>query len=136
MPVFSTILRIRGRDGHLLITLRGELDLVDADAVATALMAAADGEPRIVVYLARLDFIDVTGVAALVRARKHARRAGGDLLLAAPRPQMMRLLSTPALGYRFSVYASAEEAVGGFRAPLGEAALALAPRALDQASRG
>jgi anti-sigma B factor antagonist len=127
MPVFSTVLRIRGRDGHLLVILRGELDLVDAAAVATALMAAADREPRIVVYLARLDFIDVTGVAALVRARKHARRAGGDLLLAAPRPQMMRLLSTPALGYRFSVYASVEEAVSGFRAPLGVAALALAP---------
>jgi anti-sigma B factor antagonist len=134
MPVFSTVLRIRGRDGHLVVTVRGELDLADAPAVATALMTAADREPRIVVYLASLRFIDVTGMAALARARRHARRAGGDLLLVAPRPQMMRLLSTPALGYRFSVYGSAEEAVSGFRVPLGVAALALAPRALDQAS--
>ena len=132
--MFSTILRIRGRDGHLLVTLRGELDLVDAAAVATALMAAADREPRIVVYLASLRFIDVSGMAALARARKHARRAGGDLLLAAPRPQMRRLLSTPALGYRFSVYASAEEAVSGLRGPHGVPALAAPPRALGQAS--
>jgi hypothetical protein len=46
---------------------------------------------------------------------------------------MMRLLATPALGYRFSVYDSAEEAVSGFW-PLGVAALASAPPVLDQAS--
>jgi anti-sigma B factor antagonist len=132
--MFGTVLRIRDGDGHLLVTLRGELDLVDAAAVAAALMAAADRAPRIVVDLAGLKFIDVSGMAALTRARKHARRAGGDVLLAAPRPQMTRLLSTPALGYRFSVYASVEEAVNGFRAPLVVAALAPAPGVLGQAS--
>ena len=132
--MFSTVLRIRGCDGHLVVTLRGELDLVDAAAAATALMAAADREPRIVVDLAGLEFIDVSGMAALARARRHARRAGGDLLLAAPRPQMTRLLSTPELAYRFSVYASAEEAVSGFRVPLGVAALRPVPRVLAQAS--
>jgi anti-sigma B factor antagonist len=132
--MFSTVLRIRGCDGHLVVTLRGELDLVDAAAAATTLTAAADREPRIVVDLAGLDFIDVSGMAALTRARRHARRAGGDLLLAAPRPQMTRLLSTPELAYRFSVYASAEEAVSGFRVPLGMAALRPVPRVLAQAS--
>jgi anti-sigma B factor antagonist len=127
MPVFSTVLKIRDRDGHLLVTLRGELDLVDAAAVEAVLTAAADREPRIVVYLAGLEFIDVSGVSALARAGRHARRAGGDLLLVAPRPQMMRLLSTPALAYRFSVYPSAEEAVSGFRAHLSVAALAPGP---------
>lgn len=113
--MFSTILSIRDRHGHTVVTLSGELDLVDAAAVATALIAAADREPRIVVDLARLQFIDASGLAALARARKHARKAGGDLLLAAPRRQLMRLLATAAAGYRFSVYASAEEAAGGFR---------------------
>jgi anti-anti-sigma factor len=75
MPVFSTVLRIRSRDGHLFITLRGELDLVDAAAVATALMAAADREPRIVVHLARLDFIDVrAGPGATCCWPRPARR--------------------------------------------------------------
>jgi anti-sigma B factor antagonist len=113
--LFSTILSIRDRHGHTVVTLSGELDLVDAVAVATTLIAAAEREPRIVVDLARLQFIDASGMAALARARKHARKVGGDLLLAAPRRQMMRLLATAAAGYRFSVYASAEEAAGGFR---------------------
>jgi anti-sigma B factor antagonist len=135
MPVFSTVLSIRGCDGHLVVALLGELDVADSAAVAAALMAAADREPRIVVDLASLEFIDVSGVAALARARKHARRAGGDLLLATPPRQMTRLLSIPALAYDFAVYASAEEAAAsGFRARLGPAGVASDPQSLDQAS--
>ncbi|MGD0704293.1 MAG: STAS domain-containing protein [Trebonia sp.] len=116
--MYSTVLKIRECDGHLVATVRGELDLVDAAAVATALMAAADRQPRIVVDLARLQFIDARGIGALARAREHARRARGDLLLAAPRPQTARLLATAAMAYGFSVYASVAEAAGGFRALL------------------
>ena len=133
--MFSTDLSVRDCDGHVVVTLLGELDVVDAAAVTAALMAAADREPRIVVDLAGLEFIDVSGVAALMRARKHARGAGGDLLLAAPRPRLLRLLSIPSLAYDFSVYASAEEAAAsGFRDSLGVAPLPVAPRVLGQAS--
>jgi anti-sigma B factor antagonist len=135
MPVFSTDLSVSDRDAHLVVTLLGELDVVDAVAVTAALMAAADREPRIVVDLAGLEFIDVSGMAALVRARKHARTAGGDLLLAAPRPRLLRLLSIPSLAYDFSVHASVEEAaVSGFRDSLGVAPLRVGPQALGQAS--
>ena len=132
--MFSTVLRIRGGDDHLMVTLRGELDLVDAAAVAAALMAAADREPRIVADLAALKFVDVTGITALARARRYARQAGGDLFLAAPRPQLSRLLAIDALAYRFSVFASVQEAVSGFRTPLEVAALRLAPPIIGQAS--
>ena len=123
--MYSTVLSIRGGDGHLVATVRGELDLVDAAAVQTALMAAADREPRLVLDLTRLHFIDASGLAALARARRYARQARGDLLLAAPQAQMRRLLGTAALAYGFSVYPSVQDAVGGFRARL---SLAVPPR--------
>ena len=125
--MFSTVLSIRSGDGHSVATMHGELDLVDAAAVETALMAAADREPRIIVDLASLRFIDASGMAALARARRYARKARGDLLLAGPRPQMARLLATTAMAYGFSVHASVEEAVGGFRARLSLAFSALSP---------
>jgi anti-sigma B factor antagonist len=134
--VFSTVLSIRHRHGHTVVTLSGELDLIDAAAVATALMASADLEPWIVVDLARLEFIDASGLAALARARKHARRAGGDLLLAAPQRQVRRLLRTAAEGYRFSVHASAEEAASGFRDRGAGLGLRWPRRALRQANWG
>jgi anti-anti-sigma factor len=114
--VFSTVVNIRDCDDHLVVTLRGELDLADAAAVAAALIAAADREPRIVVDLASLEFIDACGLSALARARKHARKAGGDLVLAAPRRQLKRILAITAVAsYGFSIYASAAEAVRRFR---------------------
>jgi anti-sigma B factor antagonist len=108
--MISTELSIRGCDGHVVVTLRGELDLADAASVAAALTAVADREPEIIVDLTGLEFIDTVGVAALARGRKHARRAGGDLLLAAPQRQVMRVLTITRLADDFSVYANAEEA--------------------------
>jgi anti-anti-sigma factor len=90
--------------------LRGELDLADAAIVAAELTAVAAREPRIIVDLAGLEFIDSSGVAALARGRRQAWQAGGDLLLAAPKRRVMRLLDIIRLVEAFSVYATVEEA--------------------------
>jgi anti-sigma B factor antagonist len=79
----SVDLSTRECGGHVAVELRGELYLVDAAGVAAALAAVAAREPDIIVDLAALEFIDSSGVAALARGRKQARRGGGDLLLAA-----------------------------------------------------
>ena len=108
--MFSVDLTTREFDGHVVVALGGELDLVDAAGVAAALVIVAEREPEIIVDLAALEFIDSSGVAALARGRKLARHAGGDLLLAAPRQQVLRVLATTRLVDDFSVYASVEEA--------------------------
>jgi anti-sigma B factor antagonist len=97
--------------GHVVVALRGELDIADAASVMAVLAAAAAGNPRIIVDLAALEFIDSSGVAALVRGRNLARQAGGDLLLAAPRGPVRRILALTGLIGVFSVRASVEEAV-------------------------
>ena len=79
--------------GYAVVALRGELDLLDAGAVAAALGAVAGREPRIIVDLAGLEFIDASGIAALSIGRRHARHAGGDLLLAAPQGLVRRVLA-------------------------------------------
>jgi anti-anti-sigma factor len=96
--------------GHVIVALRGELDVLYAPAVATALGAVAARQPRIILDLARLEFIDVTGVAALARGRRHARNAGGDLLLAAPQRQVRRVLTIIGQADGFAIHASVAEA--------------------------
>jgi anti-anti-sigma factor len=112
VPVIKTGLSIHGCDGYVVVTLRGELDIADAKHVTAVLAAVAAREPEIVVDLADLAFIDSSGVAALAHGREQARQAGGDLLLAAPQQQAMRILAVAHMAERFSVYASAEEASG------------------------
>lgn len=79
--------------GHVVVALRGELDVLYAPAAATALGDLAARRPRIIVDLAGLEFIDASGIAALARGRRHARNAAGDLLLAAPRRAVRRVLT-------------------------------------------
>ncbi|HEX8005423.1 MAG TPA: STAS domain-containing protein [Trebonia sp.] len=96
----------------MVVGLRGELDVADAMSVAASLAAIAAGQPQIIVDLAGLEFIDSSGVAALARGRKLARQAGGDMLLAAPRQQVLRVLAGIRLIDAFHVHLSVDEAVG------------------------
>jgi len=97
--------------GYAVVALGGELDVVDASAVAVGLGAVAAREPRIIVDLAGLEFIGASGIAALMRGRGHARAAGGDVLLAAPQRQVRRVLAcTISEGDGFAVHASVAEA--------------------------
>ena len=108
--MFSMNLNIRSYDGYAVVALRGELDLADAAAVAAELEQVAALGPGIIVDLARLDFIDCSGVAALQCGRGKARQAGGDLVLAAPHRNVMRVLDIIHLDEAFFVYATVEEA--------------------------
>ena len=108
----SMNLRIREYDGPTVVGLRGELDVADAASVAAALAAVAVRERVVIVDLAGLEFIDSSGLAALVFARKQARQAGGDLLLAAPQEQVLRVFAVTRLTSVFSVHVSVEQAAG------------------------
>ena len=110
--MLSMDLSTRDSDGQAVVGLRGELEVADAASVAVALAAVAARAPEIIVDLAGLEFIDYSGVAALVLARVQARRAGGDLLLAAPRDGVLRVLAVIRLAEVFSVHASVDEAAG------------------------
>jgi anti-sigma B factor antagonist len=78
--------------------------------VAAALEAAVARDPRIIVDLAGLEFIDASGMAALARGRRHARNAGGDLLLAAPQRVVRRVLAISSDVDGFGIYASVAQA--------------------------
>jgi anti-sigma B factor antagonist len=117
--MLSTDLNTRSYDGYAVVALRGELDVADAAVVAAELTAVAAREPGIIVVdLAGLEFIDSSGVAALARGRRQARQAGGELILAAPQPNVTRVLAVIHLAEAFSVYATVREAAreaGHFR---------------------
>ena len=105
---------------HAVFALYGELDITDAASVMAVLAAAAARNPRIVVDLAALEYIDCHALGALGRLRAQARQADGDLLLAAPRGPVRRLLDLTGLIGVFAVHASVDEAVrAAGRSPTG-----------------
>lgn len=113
--MLSVNMTTRECDDHVVVMLSGELDVADAAAIAAALAMVAASAPEIIVDLAGLEFIDSSGVAALAQGRKLARHAGGDLLLAAPRREVLRILTLTRLIDVFPVHTSVDEAAGHAR---------------------
>lgn len=99
-------------DRQIVAVLRGELDVTEAASVAASLAVAADTGRDVIVDLEGLEYIDSSGLAALARARQHARRAGFDLLLAAPQRRVLRMLTITRLIDVFTVHACVDEAAG------------------------
>ncbi|WP_194762378.1 STAS domain-containing protein [Microbacterium sp. UFMG61] len=72
------------RDGYAVIALSGRLTATGAPLLRKAVTdLVASGDARIVVDMAALQFVDSSGLGALVGALKSARVAGGDLRIAA-----------------------------------------------------
>ncbi|GGQ20437.1 anti-anti-sigma factor [Actinomadura coerulea] len=91
-------------DGEVArVTARGELDIASSAAFGIEL-ARLIGErgPDVVVDVSGLTFCDARGLAALVAADDLARRHGGAVTLASPRPQMAKILRLTGLDHRFA----------------------------------
>ena len=109
----TTQIRVEARaGGTVLVRPVGRLDLATAAALRSSLAAVlARGRRRLVVDLAGVPFLDLTGLAALVAGRRAARRAGGDLRLARPPTQPRLVLELTGLGRVLPPYASVARAL-------------------------
>ncbi len=93
------------------VRVEGELDLSVADQFQRRLDAAATDDVEVLICLERCDFIDSTGIAAIVFAHKLLADKGRRLLVCAPSRQVSRILTITGLNHVGLVYASAEEAL-------------------------
>jgi anti-sigma B factor antagonist len=97
----------------LVAVIRGEgrLNMVSAPLLREAVTdAITHGRPRIVVDLSAIEFMDSSGLGALVGCLKTARQAGGDLRICAPSSQVEMVLQLSNLDRILTSYATAEEA--------------------------
>jgi anti-sigma B factor antagonist len=86
------------------LALRGELDMLSAPLLARELEAVSRRHPsRIVLDLADLTFMDVSGLRAILDAARSARRDGGALVVANPMPHIVRLLELTAIDQSLEV---------------------------------
>jgi anti-anti-sigma factor len=115
--VFNVELSVVGRGSHAVVALYGDLELADAPALASHLIAAvAACGPSIVMDLARLDSIDRCGIRVLMRVLKWTRESGGDMSLAAPQQAVRKVMGVRGVIDVFSVYPSVAEAVAALEA--------------------
>jgi len=83
----------RSEDDRLVLSLRGELDLTSVPHFEHELKEAEASSPRrLVIDLSGLDFMDSTGLRALLQARERAKGEDYELTLRRGPRQVQRVL--------------------------------------------
>jgi anti-sigma B factor antagonist len=107
----SAVTGVDRRDGAVVVSLGGELDLYNAEEVRAALLEASADEPAmLVVDLEGVTFIDSTALGVLIEARSRMTERNG-FRLAAPGLETRRALEVSGLDRHFLVHDSVAEAL-------------------------
>jgi anti-anti-sigma factor len=89
-----------------VVALAGELDLATADVFrdhVKGLLGQSGSPRRLVIDLGGLEFLDVTGLGAVLETRRKLTAKGGTMALRRPRPMVMRMLDLLELDRAFEV---------------------------------
>jgi anti-anti-sigma factor len=104
--------------GVQIIALAGELDLASVGEMQAALRAATAHErPRVCLDLARLQFIDSTGLATVIRAHQAIDQSGGALAVVCSEGAVRRTVQTTGLLEMLTVTESRDAALVALEAP-------------------
>jgi anti-sigma B factor antagonist len=102
---------VEKRDGAIVVSLEGELDLYNAEDVRAALLECCAEEPAVLVLdLAEVTFIDSTALGVLIEARSRLADRDG-FRLAAPGLETRRALEVSGLDKHFAIYDAVAEAL-------------------------
>lgn len=94
-----------------VLEVAGEIDLHSAPQVRNNINTRLEeGQTQIAMDLAGVEFIDSSGLAALISGQKKAAEASGSLVLVSPTEPVKRALSVTGLDKIFKVYGSLDEA--------------------------
>jgi anti-anti-sigma factor len=101
-PPELEIIRQNRADG-MTLTVRGEIDLASAPALERELRDVESRARRIVLDLAGLEFMDSSGLHALIDAQRRAEINGHELVLTHVPAHAQRLFSLIGINGRFTV---------------------------------
>ncbi|EKO39533.1 MAG: anti-anti-sigma factor [Solidesulfovibrio magneticus str. Maddingley MBC34] len=86
------------------IVLTGEIDFTATPAVREQLLAAIESGPsEIVLHLAGLDYVDSSGLALFIEAKKRLAEAGRTIRIADISPQVAKIFHLTQLGELFGL---------------------------------
>ncbi|MGH2785329.1 MAG: STAS domain-containing protein [Actinomycetota bacterium] len=94
-----------------VVEVEGEVDVFTAPKLREQMIALLTaGNDRIVVNLAKVDFMDSTGLGVLVGALKRVKEKDGSLAIAGAHGTVLRVLSVTGLSSVFPLHDTVEQA--------------------------
>jgi anti-sigma B factor antagonist len=110
--VEDTVLSTESRGDSIVITIRGDLDIVTSPRLDESLARAQSTHRRVILDLADVDFLDTSALAVIVGHWKKLEAAGGLLALAGARYRYTKTLWITGLADKLTMYETVAEALG------------------------
>lgn len=107
------------REGDIaVIDLAGEVDAYTSSRFREVMLEVIEGGTcRIVVSMLNVDYIDSSGLGALVGGLKRTSERSGKIVLVCDKPQVRKVFEITGLEKVFQIFASEEEAVKAASTP-------------------
>ncbi len=102
-------IELEKREDYTICRPVGELDAYTVGQFREALGELAS-EPKLLIDMAAVPFVDSAGLGALIGGIRRAREAGGDVAVCCNRPTLVRLLHTTGFDRIVSVTETVDEA--------------------------
>ena len=103
-------------NGIVVIAVKGEIDVETSPQLRECFdKLLAEGEHNYVIDMGGVDFIDSSGLAALVMLFKRVRIGEGDVKLCCIKPEILKIFELTRLNRVFDIFDTRAEAVESFR---------------------
>lgn len=100
------------REGFTVLRPRGEIDCVAGPVLKECITETlVGGEVHVVVDLCDVDFIESTGLGALVGGRRRAEAVNGSLSLVCTEVRVLRVFQVTGLDKVFAIFDSVDAAI-------------------------
>ncbi len=94
------------------LDLEGEVDVYTAPGLRQEIMDQVDGGVKhLLVNLAKVEYLDSTGLGILIGGVKRIKEQGGSLRLVGPSPRISRIFEITGLNKIFDVYGTEADAL-------------------------
>ncbi|MBI4873002.1 MAG: STAS domain-containing protein [Acidobacteria bacterium] len=108
-------IQVREREGIRIFDFEGRLTVGEVEAVRERVRAlVAEGRPRLIFNLREVQYIDSTGLGALVMCYTAVEKAGGGLKLLHLNRRNIELLVLTKLSTVFEIFDDEQQAVNSF----------------------
>ena len=100
-----------------VMAIKGSIDSLNADQLTTAFaVPIGQGRMLLVADFSTVTYTSSAGLRSLLVTVKDCRRRGGDLRIAAPQPQVERVLGISGFTSIIKIFADRDSAVASFEA--------------------
>jgi anti-anti-sigma factor len=101
------------RGGYAIAALSGDLGIASAPALREQLRSLLRAASQLIIDLSAVEHADASGLAVLVRTGHRAGLLGGSLRLAAPSPEVARVLSATGINKHLDIFPTVRAAITG-----------------------